>query len=63
LKIDDLLSYLNRFSRKSSIYYRIWTDFSENWQFTPVSEWISRKNKEKDHFSTQNEFWNGLFLL
>ena len=30
--------YLDNFSRKSTIYYRIWIDFSENRQFTIVSE-------------------------
>ena len=42
-KIDDLLSYLNRFFWKLMIYYRIWTAFSENWWFTPVSEWFFLK--------------------
>ena len=36
-KIDDLLPYLDNFSRKLTIYSRIWTDFLENRQFTIVS--------------------------
>ena len=51
-KIDDLPPYLSSFSRKSTIYCRIWavflrklmiyprvwTVFPEKWWFTPVSE-------------------------
>ena len=45
-KIDDLLSYLNRFYRKLMIYSRIWTDFRENRQFTIVSEQILPKTDD-----------------
>ena len=38
MKIDDFPPYLNSFFWKSAIYYRIWTVFLENLQFTIVSE-------------------------
>ncbi len=45
-KIDNLLSYLDNFSRKLMIYYRIWTDFLENRQFTIISEQILPKTDD-----------------
>ena len=43
MKIDDSPPYLNSFFWKSAIYYRIWTVFLENLQFTIVSEQIFPK--------------------
>ena len=39
-------SYLDNFSRKLMIYSRIWTDFPENRQFTPVSGLIFLKTDD-----------------
>ena len=75
-KIDNLLSYLNSFSRKLTIYSRIWTDFLENRQFTIVSEQIFPKTddllsylnefpekRRKDHLSTQKRVLKWSFLI
>ena len=45
-KIDNLLSYLDSFSQKSTIYSRIWTVFHENRQFTIVSEQFFMKTDD-----------------
>ena len=68
--------YLDNFSRKSTIYSRIWTDFLENRQFTIVSEQIFPKTddllsylnefpekRRKDHLSTQKRVLKWSFLI